>query len=897
MPEETPRPAGLCVEYADAPLATDTRPRFGWGFAPEHAAIEQDAYRIQVARADGGTGGDGFEGAAWDSGWIESDRSAGIAPDPDVAFEPGVRYRWRVGTGIDGEHAWSDPGWFETAPAEWDADWIAAPLFGERREFDRDPDPAPYLRTEFGLPGGDIERARAYVVGLGFNEFYCNGRKVGDAVLDPALTNYEERVLYTVHDLTDRVRAGEENAAGAFLGRGRYALTTESAWGWHEAPWQADRPALRALIRIEYADGRVETVTTGEGWRAIDSPVRFDSLYEGEVHDARVDRGDWTSPGYDDGDWRPVERVDGPGGDLRAQAVQPIEVVDEVLPETVDAVETEDGDRLHVLDMGEMIAGWVEVTVEGEAGDPVSVKHAERLDDDGRPELSQGHVDAELQRDVFVRSHDAEDTFEPRCGYKGFRYVEIEGLEEPPDSGDVTAKSVHSAVEEGWQSDFSCGNDLLDVIHENSRRAMLNNYFGIPTGCTVFEKNGWTGDAQLTAEAALYNFDTARFYRKWLDDIADAQRADGELPPIVPTTGWGYRDDDGMDGPHPGWDGAYVLIPWWLYQYCGDRRTLARHYEGMCAYVEYLGTAADEYIVDAGLGDWVPPGSDNKAEEMVPPEGPAITSTGYYARFAEVVADAAAVLDRPGDVERYRSLAGEITAAFNDAFRDASRGYYRTGEVEEYRQTSNVFPLAFGLVPDEHEDAVVESLVADVMGTHDGHLNTGIHGTKYLLSTLTAHGHVDVAYTIATQRDYPSWGHWIEDGATALYELWELNARSLDHHMFGSIEDWFYGHLAGIRPAEPGFETVLVDPSPPTDLDRAAATVDTHRGTVEAGWQRVEGGLDLDVAVPANTDAVVRVPADPGADVTVTGGGPSAANGGPARGYEIGAGDWQFRVR
>jgi len=566
----------------------------------------------------------------------------------------------------------------------------------------------------------------------------------------------------------------------------------------------------------------------------------------------------------------------------------------------VETVETDDGDQVYVLDTGEMIAGWIELTVEGEAGTPVSVKHAERLDDDGRPELSQGHVDAELQRDTFVRSDAPADTFEPRFGYKGFRYVEIEGLEEPPDTGDVTAKAVHSAVEAGWHSDFSCGNDLLERIHGNSRRAMVNNYFGIPTGCTVFEKNGWTGDAQLTTEAALYNFDMARFYEKWLDDIADAQRGDGALPRIVPTTGWGYPDPEENRNPTPAWDGAYVLIPWWLYRYCGDRRALECHYDGMCAYVEYLGTIAEDHVLDVGLGDWVPPGADNKFEEMVPPEGPAITSTGYYARFAGILADAAAALDRPDDETRYRSLAAEITAAFDDAFWDASRGHYRTGEVEAYRQTSNVFPLAFGLVPEEREDTVVESLVADVMETHDGHLNTGIHGTKYLLPTLTAHGHVDVAYTIATRRDYPSWGHWIEDGATALYELWETNARSLNHHMFGSIEDWFYGHLAGIRPAEPGFETVLVDPSPPTDLDRASATVDTHRGAVEAGWRRVDGGLNLDASIPANTDAIVRVPVSAGQDVTVTADGHQSTaipREGSSHVYEIVGGEWTFRVR
>lgn len=891
-------PDHLRVAYAESPLDVGTTtPEFSWRFTPEHATATQTAYRIQVTEpAD-----ELFDAPIWDSGWIRSDRSVGVSPEDGTTFDPGRDYRWRVGTEIDDEKTWSEPDTFALAPANWEAEWITAPPIESRRDYDREPDPAPYLRTEFDLPTGEIDRARAYVVGLGFNEFFCNGSKVGNAVLDPALTHYNKRVLYSVHDLTDRLQTGESNAIGAILGRGRYALTTPSAWDWHDAPWQSDRPALRAAVHVDYTDGREEIIRTDEHWRAVDSPIRFDSLYEGEIHDARVDRGNWTAPNFDDSNWQGVNRHDGPDGSFVVQELQPIEVVKEVTPESVESVETEDGETVYVYDIGEMMAGWVELSVQAASGTQITVHQAERRGDDRRPDLTQGHVDAKLQKDIFITSAAETDTFEPRFGYKGFRYVELRGLDEPPALEQLTAKSIHSVVERGWRSDFACENGLLTKLQDNTRRAMLNNYFGIPTGCTVFEKNGWSGDTQLSCEASLYNFDMIRFYRKWLQDFADAQRDDGELPPIVPTTGWGYRDEGGMSGPKPGWDGAYILIPWWLYQYRGDERTLEAHYSGMKQYVDYLGGFAEGHILDVGIGDWVPPGSGRTADTMRPPEGPSITATAYYYRFARILTEVADVFDASDDRRRYTALAEEIQDAFHDRFWDRSREYYRTGEVEEYRQTSNVVPLSFGLVPDEHKQTVIDGLVDDVIETHDGHLNTGILGTKELLTTLTENGHVDVAYTIATQRDYPSWGHWIEQGATALWELWEDHSRSLDHHMFGSIVDWFFGYLAGIRPAAPGFKRARIDPAIPTALDGASATVDTHYGTIEASWTQSDNGLSMTTTIPTNTEAVIHVPVEDPAAVQTS--SQSQSLPAPTRQesgqviYEVGPGEWEFSVQ
>jgi alpha-L-rhamnosidase len=912
------RPTGLRTQFADRPLGIDPdqQPRFGWLLPPD-PATRQAAYRIQLVPADGEFDDSPPDsgGGLWDSGRVESSRSTGVPCETDL--DPRARYRWRVKvwTADGAESEWSDPASFECglAPGDWTADPIAAPAT------DAEVDPVPALRTSFDV-GGDVERARLYVATGGTHVARLNGERVGDRELDTAFTDYEERVLYATHDVTDLLEAGE-NVLGFLLGRGRYAITTGSVWEWQGAPWHTERPAVTAQLEVDLADGSRKTVTTGPGWEAAASATRFDSIFAGEVYDAREALGDWSEPGTDGGsDWRPADTVPGPDGDPVPQLTQPMRRLGGVTPASID----EPAEGVYVFDVGEMVTGWTELAVDLPEGTELELTHAEKLDDDGLADVSQGHVDGRLQTHTYVAGGDGVETWEPAFTYQGFRYVQIDGWPEAsePDLDTLTGWYVHSHVEAGqdggtgqghagtgestddagWESAFECADPLLNRIHENTRRGLRNNLHGIPTDSPTYEKNGWTGDVQVTAEANVYNFDVARFYRKWLDDCADAQRVDGEMPPIVPTSDWGYEDSPlgGMSGPLPGWDGAYVFLPWVLYRHYGDRRVLAEHYDGMRTLVDYYGDVAEEHVVDVGLGDWLPPGSGKTADTMKPPEGPAITSTGYYYRMAEVVSEAAGVLGHEDDAEEYAALAGEIGEAFHDRFWDSDRGCYRTGETDEYRQTSNVFPLAFGIVPEAKEEQVVDGLVEDVMETREGHLNTGFHGTKYLLVTLAERGHVDAAHTVATRETHPSWGHWIvENDATALYESWELHSRSRDHPSFGSVDEFFYRSLCGIEPAEPGYRRVEIRPRIPEDLDSAAGTVDTVRGPVESAWESTDEGVRLDVGIPGNAVGEVYVPAD-GGDVTVDGAESEAGGveqigtfeGGSV--WEVPPGEWTF---
>jgi alpha-L-rhamnosidase len=892
-------PSRLRTDRADRPLAiAHDSPRLAWRVP---GSVERQAeFRIRLgedpdALRDGRDAPGAGSDALWDSEVVESGDPWTVYDGPELNSRQ--RYYWNVRVrDADGrESPWSEPTWFETGPSpvDWTADWIAGPGGADA--------PAPALRTAFSLDEAP-ERARLYVSGLGAAELFLDGERVGDRVLDPALTDYEERVLYSAYDVTDALDAGE-HALGAVLGRGRYAMTSENVWNWHEPPWHSDRAHLRLQLEVTYPDGRTEQFVSDGDWRATASPTRSDCLYAGETYDARAELGAWTEPGYDDGDWAPAERVDGPAGRPVPQAMQPMREVETLAPESISRL----AEGVHVVDFGTMTAGWAELTVDGSAGTEVSVCYGEKLREDGRVDVEQEYVDAEIQTDTYVLAGGGPETWTPRFSYKGFRYVELRGYPGEPTVDDLRAKAIHTAVDDGPGGRFEASDELLERIHENTRRALLNNHHGIPTDTPVYEKNGWTGDAQLTARAALYNFDMGRFYEKWLDDFADAQRSDGEVPPIVPTSDWGYSDwgdgESGIRSPNPAWDVAYALIPWWLYRHEGDRRILERHYEGLTNLLSYFGDHAEDGVIDDGLGDWLAPGHGEIRQ--VPPEGPAITSTAYYYGAADVLASVADALDRPDDADRYRSLADEIYEAFDDRFFDADAGVYATGETDEYRQTSNVVPLAFGLVPDDRRDLIVANLVANVVEEHDGHLDTGIVGTRFLLPVLTETGHVDLAYEVATQTTYPSWGHWIENGATALYEMWELDSRTRDHHMFGSIDEWFYEYLVGIRPLEPGYGTVEIRPYPPSELESAAGEVDTVRGTVATNWRRDDDSFALDARIPAGAEAVVHVPTE-GSDLYVDGTPAEEREDVPVDGggaYDrawrcrVGPGPWSFRVR
>ncbi|PXY22679.1 family 78 glycoside hydrolase catalytic domain [Prauserella muralis] len=780
---------------------------------------------------------------------------------------------WRVSE--QEEPGWTEPGFDDTA---WADAVVLAPYgqgpWGDGVSVAVPESPAPLLRREFTV-AKPVARARLYVSGLAYYEAELNGTRVGDAVLDPGFTDYDRTVLYAVHDVTGLLRGGA-NALGVTLGRGFYGMTTPNVWNWHRPTWHG-QPRLLAQLEIDHPDGTRTTIGSDRRWRMTEGPTLSNSQYAGETYDARLAPRGWTETGFDDSGWREPVALPAPAGELRAQQHEPITVIDTVRPVSV----TEQRPGVYVVDMGRTMAGWTRLTVRAPAGTRVALKHGERLRGDGSVLAETGHVPGRFQTDEYLCAGGRTEHWEPKFSYKGFRYVEITGLPAAPREGDVLGRLVHNAVRA--TGSFRCSEPFYERLEAAMRRTVLNNLHGIPTDTPMYEKNGWTGDAQVGAPTMLYALGMERFFGKWIGDLTDSQNEPGQLPVIVPSGGWGYAEL----APSPEWTTVYPFLLREMYRVYGDDRLAAEHWRPLVRYLDWeIGPLRDGLAVTA-LGDYLPPGYGG-----VPPEDTRLTATAYLYRALLGTAELGELLGHAGTAARYRSVAADLRTAFNETFL-GPEGHYRTARDPDYRQTSNAVPLAFGMVPQGAEASVVASLVADI-SARGNHLNTGCLGTSVLLRVLSAHGHADVAHAIARQRSYPSWGYWFDNGADTMWEMWHLDSRSRDHYFQGTVVQWLYENVAGLRPGDAGYERFTVRPDTTATLAWAHTSIDTVRGQAAAGWSRVGDGLRLTVRVPVGSTAEVHVPAASGQAVSAP---PAARFVRAEQGfvvYHAGSGEWTF---
>ena len=839
-------PAGATVQVGTLrcenlanPLGLDApQPALTWQLAADGRAERQTAYQVLVASAPAEL--DRGRGDLWDSGKIFSDETAHIAySGKALASRQACFWKVRVWDQTDRPSAWSTAASWEMGllqPGDWQAAWIA-------RTADTNVTAAPLLRRGFTLDG-KIKQARAYFCGLGYGELYLNGQRVGDHFLDPGYTRYDRRVLYVTHDVTRLLKRGD-NAVGVILGNGWYNVQNRAAWDFDLAPWRA-APKLRLQIEVEFTDGRRVTVSSDPSWKSAASPILANTIYSGENYDARLEQPGWAKPGFDDSRWASVLLVDPPRGILAAQAMPPIRV-DRVLSA---ARITEPQPGVFVFDFGQNLAGYSQLAVRGPAGTVVTLKYGERLETNGLVDqaaiaqhLHRFDASQSFQTDTYTLKGHGRETWHSRFAYYGFQYVEVRGFPGKPGPDSLRAAFCHSAVPEAGE--FECSNPLLNRIWRATRCAYLSNLQGIPTDCPHREKNGWTGDAHLAAEQAMFNYFPAALNSKWLNDLGDEQQPDGMLPGIVPTAGWGYKWGNG-----PAWDSAFLLLPYYQYLYYGDTGDFRRHYAGMKRYVDYLTGKARNGIVSLGLNDWAP----YKTKTEAP-----ITSTAYYYVDAKIVALAARVLGKEEDARHYAELAESIKTAFNRKFFQPATGVYDNGS-----QTALSCALYQGLVEPADQARVLDQLV-EAVHRADWHIDTGILGAKYLLNTLTDNGRTDVAYRIVAQKDLPSWGWWLEQGATTLWEEWN-GSSSRNHIMYGDVSAWFYKALAGINPdpAAPGFKHFILKPNPVGDLTAARAEYPSIRGLIVSDWTLRGGQFRWRVVVPPNTTATIWFPiADP----------------------------------
>ena len=856
----TPQPpVRLRCEYLSEPLGIETSaPRFSWLVESPVRGDRRSAYHLLVSSAPELLRGD--IGDFWDTGRVDVDQ-APVVEYVGEALLSCARYHWKVRwwDGQSRPSPWSEPASFVTGflhPGDWKPKWIAAPQVTEFRSKGTvllgQPGPdevqacAVYLRREFALR----ERAALamiFVSGLGHYELRLNGEKVGTSVLDPGWTDFRSKALYASHDVARFVRA--KNAVGVVLGNGR-----------HIRSYGYDGLRLACRIEVEYESGEREVICADESWRTSGGPIQENGLYYGERYDARIDIDGWDRPGFDERGWEKAVVVE--GYPLASQMMPPVRVCDRLPPRSVRRLAS----GALIFDFGQNISGWNRLKVAGPTGTEVRLRHAELLNEDGT--LNCGPNENAEATDVYILRGGGTEVYEPRFTYHGFRYVEMTGYPGEPGPDALEALFVHTDV--ARTGSFRSSNELVNRIHENVIRGQLSNLMSIPTDCPQRdERHGWLGDAHLSAEEAVFNFDMAAFYAKFLDDIRLAQKEDGSLPDVAPAYLPRLYPAD------PAWSSAYPTLVELLWTHYGDRRAVAAHYAGLKQYVEFLGRNADRGVLRklGKYGDWCPPGG------IVPKKTPVeLTSTWYYYHDVLVLGRLAAIIGRNEEAREYARLAETIRTAFNDVFLGETQyAAIRVSPVDTYpNQTSNVLPLYLDMVPADRKDKVVASLVQSVVRQQDYHVDTGILGTRYLLDVLTEAGHGEAAFRMATQMSYPGWGYMLAEGATTLWERWEKLTgpamNSQNHIMFGSIDAWFYRVLAGLSPLRPGWLGVRIRPWILGDLSSVEARLETMAGPVGSSWSRRDDALTLEAAIPVGATGEVHVPLlSPGARILESG--------------------------
>ncbi len=872
-------PSNLRCEYCINPLGVDKKnPRLSWFLSHSDRGEKQSAYQVIVSSS--------LEklndniGDIWDSGKVLSNSQL-ILYD-GAPLESKKRYYWKVRwwDSKDRVSPFSEVAIFEMGlieESDWKAKWIG------RKEYEHlsiEAKDIPFARSytiphsalfrkDFFLKG-QIKRARTYISGLGLYELYINGCRIGDKVLDPGQTDYKKKVLYSTYDVTSILKEGK-NAIGVILGNGRYVMD----YGY-------DFPKLILQLEVEYADGSSEIITSDETWKTSYGPILANGIYYGEVYDARREISGWNLPEFDDSGWEQVKLVEPPGGKLVSELMPPIKVIKTLKPERI--INPKPG--VYVYDFGQNFTGWARLYVKGPEGIEIRLRFAELIDETGNINVLPNR--GASATDVYITKGEGIEIYEPRFTYHGFRYVEITGFPGVPTLDNLEGRVVHSSVEP--VGEFICSNELINKIHRNVLWGQLSNLMSVPTDCPQRdERMGWTGDAQLTVEEAIYNFDMAAFYLKYLDDIKLAQKEDGSVSDVVPPY-WSLYPAD------PAWGTAYMTIAWYLFQYYGDVEVLREHYEGLKKYVEFLSSLAPDNILRfSKYGDWCPPGSIRPKDfsgELV--------STWCYYNDTLTLAKIAKVLGKEEDYSKYSKLAEDIKSAFNKRYlKDRFYAVSIRPDIPEEvaskvleailssmppdqrermkrfieqnlsftsltSQTINTLPLYLDIVPEDKKEVVLKSLIDDIVNSHDYHLDTGIVGTRYIFDVLTENGYVDIAYKIATQESYPSWGYMIKEGATTVWERWEKltssGMNSHNHIMFGTVDSWFYKALGGIKCVAPGWDKVIIAPSVIGDLKYVKAGTRTPKGYIEVDWEKLEDSVCFIISIPTNIEGEIRIP-------------------------------------
>jgi alpha-L-rhamnosidase len=887
------QPSRLTCEYIENPLGIDTKaPRLSWTLKSTVRNQFQSAYDLILS--DNIKDIQQGKGNVWSTGKIISSQNIQIEYK-DGALKSFTKYYWRVKVYNQNNDAspWSDINSFETAMlsrSDWKAQWISDGSKNPEKDEDYyKKDRMPLLRKEFSA-NKKILSARLYICGLGYYEAYLNGEKISDHVLDPGFTTYRKQALYVVHDITSLVKKGT-NVAGIMLGSGWWNPLPFKLFGrWDLRNYQqTGRPCLKAEIHIHYDDGTVEKVVTGDDWETAPGPIIQNNVYLGEKYDARLEQKNWNTANPNKSEWKNAVIVQGPSGELTTQMQPAIKITRVIKHVSITEIRPD----TFIVDMGQNFAGVARIKVAGAAGTKITLRYGEGVFADGSlnvmttvaTQIKKGGIkggpgapETAWQEDGYILKGTGKEIWNPRFTFHGFRYVEITGWPGKPSVDDIEGLRMNSDLPPNGI--FSCSNDMFTKVHEVIQWTFLSNVFSVQSDCPGREKMGYGADMVVSVNAFIYNYDMANFYSKAVNDYANEQQPDGGITEIAPFTGIADRGYGGLSGPL-GWELAFPFVQKQLYDYYGDKRIIENNYEALKKQLSFLQSKA----VD-GLFYW-----DISDHEALDPKPEAFTASAFYYHHVLLGAEFAGILGQSADSIKYSKLAERIKKNIVQKFLIPG-----TGRFDNATQSAQIFSLWYHLSPEK--DSSIKVLL-DEYARHQWHLSTGIFSTKMMFDVLRENDMNDIAYKVANQNDFPGWGNMIRNGATTLWESWEFpetNA-SLNHPMFGSVDEWFYRSLLGINPAAPGFEKFIIKPQPAGDLSWAKGSYNSIRGIIVSDWKLNANDFMLNVSIPANTKATIYIPSKENGEVLESGKAVNVLR--YEKGYavvETGSGNYSFKA-
>lgn len=849
----------LKTDRQTTPLGFDNpTPEFSWILQSSERGIVQSAFEILVSddqkKLD--------DGNCWQSGKIEENQTFGVFYS-GKALQSFTRYFWKVRVwNHNGDVSdWSQLSWFETSmmnPADWKAQWISdqQALPNNDEDFYKET-PNPLLRKEISLKK-EVKAARLYIAGLGYSIAYINGKRVGNNMLDMPWTQFGKQITYNTFDVTSMLGKGE-NALGVILGNGWYnPMPIKMFQTWNLRNYlTVGKPCMKAQLLITFSDGSTQTIVSDQSWKAGKGPILKNSVYLGELYDARLEQNGWNNIDFEDKAWQSAKKLDGPKGQLIASYIPPVRATKIIKP--VKIWEQKPG--VYIFDFGQNFGGVARLKVKGQAGTTVTMRSGEDIHADGSLNfltVITGQLKAmwnmnggpgcpkdPMMVNTYILKGIGDEIYTPEFTFSSLRYVEVTGFPGKPDLNAIEGLRMNTDLQESGS--FESSNTMFNQIQEMTKWTFLSNVFSIQSDCPAREKLGYGADIVTTADAFSYNFDMSGFYRKVVQDFVNDARLNGGMSECAPNIGINSESMGGETG-SPGWQLAFPYGIKVLYDYYGDVKTVEKQYETFKKQVDFMHSVSPDHIVKKCISD----------HESIDPRPVSLSATAFYYHHVHILKEFASLLGKTGDAKQYSELANEIKAAFVSAFLKPGTGIFDSGT-----QAAQLISFYYDLVPESEKNAALDQLMLEIFNKHKGHLSTGIFATKYMFDFFRIINRNDVSYTVANQQSFPSWGDMLQKGATTFHESWAYQdtVGSQNHPMFGSISEWFYRSLLGINSTSAGFTTFDIKPQPAGDLTWARGHYDSQIGRIESSW-KIEGTqFYLNVTVPANSTATVYLPA------------------------------------